>query len=687
VSGDDFQAPSQVASVSIGEDANTTATPQGLVDKSPERERVNLLYAPLEPIFSIAAPMMLEKGWSVWPQERDGRRMPSRVGGHAVRWGEYADRLPTAAEMKLFCTEAWRANVALALGFAAGRTFAVDIDCMDPEVSARVQAIAFEVLGPTPLVRIGRAPKTALIYRWSDRSPRSRSVKFRDHEECALEILGHGKPLTIHGLHHVTGRYFMWPEANPMTSAPQVAPEVSAERVEEFLVAVEAEFPFVRATSPIGPRTAYAATVRADHRGGIVMPARREGARLTDGREEYLKTLAWSAVRLNGHALLRAHQDGTLETTTQQVVAAVCQQFEEECEMSGRWNSGLAEAADARVGSAVVKLVKGEMTPAPVTVPAAPARQEERPRMWDDWLDNDEDLDGPEPQPDFVLPGLLAGSVGMLISPGGVGKSMLAMGLSACVAAGQNLWGLLPEAPKQGPVVFLSAEDPKVMLVKRKRAMAATEGGGEVLSDPEFRAAWRFKAVRGKRFSLGRWTPQHGFAPSPSFEVFQEELAVIKPRLIVLDTLNRILRGVPENDNAAMSDVISELEAVLEPLGAACVVPHHVSKGAAMSGSGDIQQAARGAGAITDNARWVWNLTGMSKEEAEQHLIADEVERRRWLRLTNSKVNYGEGEVERWLRRSAGGVLVGAHPAMGQDGLRRKAATFNSRRKKDTRHD
>jgi hypothetical protein len=420
---------------------------------------------------------------------------------------------------------------------------------------------------------------------------------------------------------------------------------------------------------------------------GIVMPARLGGSKLTDGREEYLFKLAWETVRLNGRALLRAQQDGTLETTTQQVVTAVCQQFEEDCEMSGRWNSGLPEAAAARVGSAVVKLVKGEMTPAPVTVPAAPARQEERPRMWDDWLDNDEDLDGPEPQPDFVLPGLLAGSVGMLISPGGVGKSMLAMGLSACVAAGQNLWGLLPEAPKQGPVVFLSAEDPKVMLVKRKRAMAATEGGGEVLSDPEFRAAWRFKAVRGKRFSLGRWTPQHGFAPSPSFEVFQEELAVIKPRLIVLDTLNRILRGVPENDNAAMSDVISELEAVLEPLGAACVVLHHVSKGAAMSGSGDIQQAARGAGAITDNARWVWNLTGMSKEEAEQHLIADEVERRRWLRLTNSKVNYGEGEVERWLRRSAGGVLVGAHPALGEDGVRRKAATFNSRRKKDTRHD
>lgn len=193
---------------------------ESLVGNSSDRERVNLLYTS---IFSDAAPLMVGRGWSVWPQERHGRRMPSRVDGQVVRWGEYADRLPTEAEVRLFCREAGNANVALALGFASGRTFAIDIDCMDEQVSARVQAIAFSVLGQTPFVRIGRAPKAALIYRWSDRSPRSRSVKFRDHEECALEILGHGKPLTMHGLHHVTGRYFMWPEANPMTSGPEAA--------------------------------------------------------------------------------------------------------------------------------------------------------------------------------------------------------------------------------------------------------------------------------------------------------------------------------------------------------------------------------------------------------------------------------------------------------------------------------
>jgi len=238
---------------------------------------MNLLYSPHEGIFSVAGPMMWERGWSVWPQEHEGRRMPSQVHGKAVRWGEFADRLPTASEMKDFCRDAWRANVALALGFASGRTFAVDIDCLDEQVSARVQAIAFAVLGPTPFIRIGRAPKAALIYRWSDHSPRSRSVRFRDHEDCSLEILGEGKALTLYGLHHVTGTYFMWPESTPLTSGPEAAPEVSADRVEEFLRAVEREFPFAKplVKAAVAPRRGLRVLGRASRAGPQVRFIRR----------------------------------------------------------------------------------------------------------------------------------------------------------------------------------------------------------------------------------------------------------------------------------------------------------------------------------------------------------------------------------------------------------------------------
>jgi hypothetical protein len=563
--------------------------------------------------------------------------------------------------MKDFCTFAWRANVAVALGFASGRTFAVDVDCLDEQVSQRIQAIAVEVLGPTPFIRIGRAPKAVLIYRWSDHSPRSRSMRFRDHEDCSLEILGEGKALTLHGLHHVTGRWFMWPESTPLTSGPQAAPEVSADTVEEFLRAVEREFPFAKplVKAAAAPRPG---TGRAGQAEGIVMPARHEGPKLTDGREEYLRNLSWETVRLNGHALLRARDAGHWDEMLQQVKAAVIRQFEEECEMSGRWVGGLPAAADARVNSAGLRLVNGEMKPAPEKVAPVP--------LGLNYLDLDAVL-GQEPPPlDFVLPGILSGTLGVLVSPGGAGKSMLALGLASCVAAGRSLWNLLPADPCAGTALLVSAEDPSAILAHRLHAMMNLAGGGDALKAEEFRKRLRIKALHGTGFTLGTWNTSQGFSSSAAFDALRAEVEEMRPRLIIIDTLNRVLGGIPENDNGAIGRIVSELEAMVAPVRAACLVLHHVSKGAARDGQGDEQQAARGAGAITDNARWQTNLVGMTREEAEKRGITDE-ERSRWVRWTNPKSNYAPRQPERWLKRERGGVLVGAEPPKAMTGTER----------------
>lgn len=62
-----------------------------------------------------------------------------------------------------------------------------------------------------------------------------------------------------------------------------------------------------------------------------------------------------------------------------------------------------------------------------------------------------------EPPPfDFVLPGMLAGTVGFVLSPGGTGKSMLALevgcAIAGSVASGASEADLLGLAPKQGKV-------------------------------------------------------------------------------------------------------------------------------------------------------------------------------------------------------------------------------------------
>ena len=65
----------------------------------------------------------------------------------------------------------------------------------------------------------------------------------------------------------------------------------------------------------------------------------------------------------------------------------------------------------------------------------------------------------PEPL-NFVLPGLVRGTVGAIVSPGGAGKSAFALQLTAQIAGGPDLMGL---SVLGGKSVYLPGEDPGVV--------------------------------------------------------------------------------------------------------------------------------------------------------------------------------------------------------------------------------
>ncbi len=64
----------------------------------------------------------------------------------------------------------------------------------------------------------------------------------------------------------------------------------------------------------------------------------------------------------------------------------------------------------------------------------------------------------PEEPIDFTLPGLLTGTVGLVVAPGATGKSWWALQAAAVVASGADTLGLGPVPT--GKAVLLSAEDP-----------------------------------------------------------------------------------------------------------------------------------------------------------------------------------------------------------------------------------
>jgi len=249
------------------------------------------------------------------------------------------------------------------------------------------------------------------------------------------------------------------------------------------------------------------------------------------------------------------------------------------------------------------------------------------------------------PPLDFVLPGLLAGTVGAIISPGGAGKSMIALELSILVATGFDISGFGQDENRHtGKVAFLAAEDPADAIRHRLHAI------GKYL-DPDLRERVHedveIEALCGTAIEIMQ----------PESLAMVESFATNR-RLLFLDTLRRF-HGLDENSSSEMAMLMSVLEGIAKRTSCTILFLHHASKAAAMGGMGDMQQASRGSSVLTDNIRWQMYLSVCAKAEAEG-LEIDESMRKYFVRAGISKQNYGLPTPDIWLRRAEGGVLVPA---------------------------
>lgn len=247
-----------------------------------------------------------------------------------------------------------------------------------------------------------------------------------------------------------------------------------------------------------------------------------------------------------------------------------------------------------------------------------------------------------QPEPlDFVLPGMLAGTVGALVSPGGAGKSMMALQLAMLVAGGANLAGLEAEIPR-GRVAILAAEDPAEALAHRLHAL------GRHLD-----VAQRELVAEGVDLFplLG-----YGFdVMTPGWFEWMLEKAQ-GTRLLIVDTLRRV-HALDENDSGAMAGLLSQLERIVLLTGCTILFLHHSSKSAAMQGQGDLQQASRGSSVLVDNIRWQSYMATMTRAEADKYRISED-RRGFYVRWGVSKQNYGKPINEVWLQRHEGGALL-----------------------------
>jgi RecA-family ATPase len=253
------------------------------------------------------------------------------------------------------------------------------------------------------------------------------------------------------------------------------------------------------------------------------------------------------------------------------------------------------------------------------------------------------------PQLDFIWDGFLAGTVGALVAPGATGKSFWALEASmavACAVEGGDVLGLEPKA--SGRVVYFAAEDPEPVLIRRLHAI------GQHLAPPAreaIAANLTLEPIMGKRLDM--MNERH------LARVIEYSTGA---RLVVFDTLSRI-HALDENSNGDMAHLVSTLEHVAATTGAGVLFLHHVNKGSAKEGQTDQQQAARGASALIDNARWCGFVATMTAAEAKK--LSDSINlqpvgstRSMFVRFGVSKQNYAVTPSDCWYKRAAGGVLL-----------------------------
>ncbi|OSM07678.1 hypothetical protein MAIT1_04555 [Magnetofaba australis IT-1] len=138
-------------------------------------------------------------------------------------WTKHGERGATDIELA-----AWKGWPEAGIGIAGGFIVGVDIDIADDAgLSDRIQALAFETLGQTPAIRIGRPPKRMLVYRTA--------TPFKGIKAHPLEVLCQGQQFVAYAIHPETGQPYQWPVRCLTEIVLEELPETSETEVRRFL--------------------------------------------------------------------------------------------------------------------------------------------------------------------------------------------------------------------------------------------------------------------------------------------------------------------------------------------------------------------------------------------------------------------------------------------------------------------
>ena len=168
---------------------------------------------------------LVERGYPILPIQPHTKK-PGRYRSGAwhdyPQWTRHASRATTEHEL-----DVWGDWPQAGIGIAAGHLIGIDIDVQHSSALAQeVEALARRLLGDTPAVRIGLAPKRLLVYR---------AVQpFAGFRYPPIEVLGLGQQFVAYGIHPSTGRPYDWPVSTLADLELQELPAITEAQAREF---------------------------------------------------------------------------------------------------------------------------------------------------------------------------------------------------------------------------------------------------------------------------------------------------------------------------------------------------------------------------------------------------------------------------------------------------------------------
>jgi len=232
----------------------------------------------------------------------------------------------------------------------------------------------------------------------------------------------------------------------------------------------------------------------------------------------------------------------------------------------------------------------------------------------------DSDLKDYQPEPVFWLieDEIPKSEIGLLVGKRGMRKTFTALAQVISITSGKSFLG--DKIPERKKVLYIDEEGGQNEIAKRTKLIKAGMGITESL-DISFLS---FENLKLNNIS------------SPKYKIFEEFVLELKPDLIVVDTLQRVLSIEVDRDNQGISEFFTGVvRSLTKRIGCSWLFIHHMRKGNSQYKPEDQLDEIRGGSELVNYCRFVLMCEEPKKTRAkeEKNLVVFSV-----LKMSNSQI-------------------------------------------------